>query len=171
VNIDIVERAPARVACLRYTGPFGAPLGRFWRKTVLPWLADYDVVDCPRYGVSIDDPTNTPPEQCRYDACVELPAGLSLPDVAPVTLAGGTYAVTRFNGGGHEIGSAWTSFINDAIARGFVRDARRPLVERYPRGVMYDPHTGAFGCGLCVPLVSPAARVRSGGENPGIRTS
>jgi AraC family transcriptional regulator len=170
VKIDIVERAPARVAYLRYTGPFGEPLERFWRRTVLPWLAEHDVVDCPRYGVSIDDPTNTPQAQCRYDACVELPQGLSLPDLAQATVAGGTYAVTCFKGGGCEIGAAWTSFLNGAVARGLVRDAGRPLIEHYPRGAAFEHRTRTFGCELCVPLIGPA-RARPPGENPAIHTS
>ena len=29
---------------------------RFWRNTVAPWLADHGLVDCPRYGVTLDDP-------------------------------------------------------------------------------------------------------------------
>jgi AraC family transcriptional regulator len=169
--MDIVERAPARVVCLRYTGPFGAPLERFWRQTVFPWLAAHEVIDCPRYGVSIDDPTHTPPEQCRYDACVELPPGLSLPELTAATVAGGRYAVTCFKGTGAQVGSAWTSFINSAVARGLTRDAARPLIERYPRGAAFDHRTGRFGCELCVPLTGPAASAPSSGEKPAIHTS
>lgn len=154
MNIDIVERAPARVAFLRYTGPLGEPLGRFWRGTVAPWLADHDLTDCPRYGVSVDDPTNTPPEHCRYDACVELPRGLSLPDLQQTSIAGGAYAITRFRGTAAQIGAGWTSFISRAIASGHERDAARPLVEHYPRGASYDHRTGAFACELCLPLGS-----------------
>jgi AraC family transcriptional regulator len=152
VNIEIVERAPARVACLRYVGPFGEPLGRFWRGTVSPWLAARDLMDCPRYGVSIDEPTNTPAENCRYDACVELPPGLTLPDLAPSTIAGGRYAVTCFKGTAAQIGAGWTAFFMDAIARGLTRDVSRPLLEHYPRGAAYDHRTGAFACELCIPL-------------------
>jgi len=154
VNIDIVERAPARVAFLRYTGPFGDPLGRFWRTTVSPWLAELDLVDCPRYGVSVDDPTHTPPERCRYDACVELPPGLTLPDVAEATVAGGRYAVTTFQGTCAQVGAAWTAFFTGAVVRGLVRDESRPLVEHYPRGATRDPRTGAFACELCMPVGS-----------------
>lgn len=154
MNIDIVERAPARVAYLRYIGPFGEPLGRFWRNTVSPWLADLDLFDCPRYGVSLDDPTNTPPEQCRYDACVELPPGLSLPDVAESTVAGGSYAVMCFKGTSAQIGAAWTTFFTRAVVRGLERDAGRPLFEHYPRGAPRDARTGTFACELCMPLGS-----------------
>jgi AraC family transcriptional regulator len=152
VNIDIVERAPARVACLRYTGPVGEPLGRFWRGTVSPWLAERDLMDCPRYGVAIDDPVNTPPERCRYDACVELPAGLALDDVPESTIAGGRYAVTRFDGTAAQIGAVWTAFFTSAVVRGIERDPARPLVEHYPRGAAYDHRTGAFACLLCIPV-------------------
>jgi AraC family transcriptional regulator len=154
VNIDIVERAPARVACLRYTGPVGEPLGRFWRGTVSPWLAERDLMDCPRYGVSIDDPTNTPPEHCRYDACVELPPGLTLPDATESTVAGGRYAVTRFTGTAAQIGAGWTAFFSGAIVRGIERDPARPLLEHYPRGASFDHRTGVFACQLCIPVGS-----------------
>jgi AraC family transcriptional regulator len=154
VNIDIVERAPARVAYLRYTGPFGEPLGRFWRTNVSPWLALHDLTDCPRYGVSIDDPTHTPPDRCRYDACVELPPGLTLPDLEQTSIAGGRYVVTIFRGTAAQVGAAWTAFINHAIASGHERDAARPLLERYPRGAYHDQRTGAFSCELCMPVGS-----------------
>lgn len=146
MNIDIVDRAPARVAYLRYTGPFGEPLARFWRSVVVPWLAELDLVDCPRYGVRLD-------ASC-YDACVELPAGLSLPDTALATIAGGPYAVTCFKGTAAAIGAAWAGFFTDASARGLRRDESRPVLERYPRGATWDPRTGTFACELCLPLGS-----------------
>jgi AraC family transcriptional regulator len=96
MEVEIVERQPVRVAYLRYTGPFGEPVGKFWRATVGPWLADHGLVDCPRYGVALDDSRKIPPAKCRYDACVELPPGLTLPDAESRTLAGGRYAVTTF---------------------------------------------------------------------------
>jgi AraC family transcriptional regulator len=44
-SIDLVERAPVRVAYRRYTGPFGMPLNRFWRAQVTPWLAEMGLLD------------------------------------------------------------------------------------------------------------------------------
>ena len=89
MNIAIVDRAPARVACLRYTGPVGESLGRFWRVTVTPWLAERDLMDCPRYGVCVDDPTNTPPDGCRYDAPPEQFRSLLDRTVGPAPVAAG----------------------------------------------------------------------------------
>jgi AraC family transcriptional regulator len=154
MRIEIVERAPVRVAFMRYTGPMGEPVGRFWRATVAPWLADHGLVDCPRYGVAIDDPMQTPADKCRYDACVELPVGLSLPDAAEIRIAGGRYAVTHFKGTGMQIGDAWGAFIAQALADPAHRlDDSRPPFEHYPRGAVFDVRTGVFACELCLPLL------------------
>lgn len=155
MKIDVVERTPVRVAYLRYTGPFGEPIGRFWRGTVAPWLADHGLIDCPRYGMAVDDPMTTPPDDCRYDACVELPPGLSLPDAPETQIAGGQYTITTFKGTGADIGTAWGSFMQacDADASFLLDHSRRPF-EHYPRGATYDARTGQFACELCLPTRS-----------------
>jgi AraC family transcriptional regulator len=155
MKIVAVDRKPVRVACLRYTGPGGESIGRFWRGTVAPWLADHGLVDCPRYGVVVDDPMKTAPESCRYDACVELPPGLSVPDAAETWIPGGRYAVTPFKGHGMEIGPAWNEFLQ-ACHRdpSFARDESRPPHEHYPRGATHDARTGVFVCELCLPARS-----------------
>jgi len=153
MNIDVVERPPVRVAYRRHTGPFGEHLGRFWRNSVAPWMAEHGVLDCPRYGVSLDDPANTPAEKCRYDACVELPAGLTLPDAPEKTIAGGRYAVAHFKGTSAQLGEAWSVFMRECLARPDAQlDQARPPFEHYPRGANFDARSGAFACELCLPL-------------------
>ena len=160
MKIELVERRPVRVACHRYTGPFGEHVGRFWRHTVAPWLAEHGLVDCPRYGVTLDDPLNTPPEKCRYDACVELPAGLALPDTAEETIASGRYAVTHFKGSSAQIGAAWRAFIGEFAAQPGSRiDPSRSPFEHYPRGALFDARSGTFSCELCLPVADRGARV------------
>jgi len=152
MKIDVVERPAVRVACMRYTGPSGEPLGRFWRGTVAPWLADLGLVDCPRYGVTLDNPMTTPPERCRYDACVALPPGLSLPDAEPALVGGGSYAVTHFKGPVALIGAAWETFRRECQAVHQLDDSRPPF-EHYPRGSHFDARTGIFACELCLPVL------------------
>jgi len=154
MEIQLVERAPVRVAYQRYTGPSGEPLARFWRRSVVPWLADHGLVDCPRYGVLLDDSSRTPPERCRYDACVELPLGLALPDAAQTTIAGGRYGVTRFRGNATQICAAWRAFLAELPADGGRLDDSRSPFEHYPRGAPYDARTGTFACELCLPVSS-----------------
>ena len=153
-HIDLVERHPVRVAYRRYTGPLGQPLNRFWRAQVAPWLAEMGLLDCPRYGVALDNPGTTAPEKCRYDCCVELPAGLSLADSPESTIAGGQFAVTRFKGTGAEIGAAWDEFVGACTARNLPFDPSRPAFEFYPRGASFDAKTGVFSCELCYPVGS-----------------
>jgi AraC family transcriptional regulator len=153
MKIDIVERKPVRVVYLRYTGPFGESIGRFWRNTVSPWLADNGLVDCPRYGVAVDNPMCTPPNACRYDACVELPPGLSVADVPETTIHGGLYAITHFKGTGAQIGPAWGDLARALVGKpGSSLDNSRPPFEHYPRGAVYDSRTGIFACELCLPV-------------------
>jgi AraC family transcriptional regulator len=154
VDIETIERNPARVAARRYVGPFGEPLGKFWRNVVTPWLADNGLVDCPRFGVALDDPASTPPAQCRYDCCVELPAGLGVADAPTSTIAGGKYAVTRFKGTSAQIGAAWDAFMRGCMAGGMKMDLTRRAFEHYPRGATIDSKTGVFGCELCMPVDS-----------------
>lgn len=152
MNIATIDRATIRVAARRYVGPFGEPLGKFWRNVVTPWLADNGLVDCPRYGVPLDDPGTTTPEQCRYDCCIELPAGLGVAGASDREIAGGKYAVTPFKGTGAQIGAAWDEFVSGCVAQGLKQDTSRPAFEHYPRGAAIDQKTGVFACELCLPL-------------------
>ena len=153
MKITVAERQPVKVVCLRYTGPFGEPLGRFWRNVVAPRLAEYGLVDCPRYGVMLDDPSVTPVGQCRYDACVALPAGLTLPDATEATIPGGSVAITRYKGRSADIGAAWAEFTSAVLADPANHlDLRRHAYEHYPRGAEFDPRSGVFACELCLPL-------------------
>lgn len=111
------------------------------------------MLDCPRYGVTLDDPMTTPPDNCRYDACVVLPPGLSLPDAEETTIPGGRYAVTHFKGTGAEIGAAWNAFTNAVLSDPANRtDPARRALEHYPRGAYVDAKTGVFSCELCWPV-------------------
>jgi AraC family transcriptional regulator len=155
VNIETVDRRPVRVAARRCVGPYGEPLGKFWRNVVTPWLADNGLVDCPRFGVPLDHPGSTPPDQCRYDCCVELAPGLTVDGATDRTIPGGKYAVTRFKGTGAQIGAAWDAFVRDCLSSGMRMDSTRSAFEHYPRGASVDPKTGVFGCELCLPLEEP----------------
>lgn len=38
MEVSVRDLPPARIACLRHTGPYGAPVSAFWRSTSWPWL-------------------------------------------------------------------------------------------------------------------------------------
>lgn len=87
------------VAYLRHLGPYGEAISRFWQHTYHPWAAINNLLEKPRYGISHDDPSITAPEQCRYDACAEVPSDfVTSGNAFKTTIPGGKYAALAFNG-------------------------------------------------------------------------
>ncbi|WUR11838.1 AraC family transcriptional regulator [[Empedobacter] haloabium] len=153
IEVIITERNPVHVAYLRKTGPYGPELGRFWGEVVYPWMATNNLLGRPRYGICLDDPTVTAPEQCRYDAAVEVPPEQALSGNPMRTVVpGGQYAVHRFRGPVEQVVGAWLALTRDWLpASGLQLDAR-PFVEHYPPDAAYDPATGVFEAELCMPV-------------------
>ena len=62
MNVKLIERQPVTVAYLRYIGPYGESIGRFWQNVYYPWALANNLLDHPRYGISHDDPSSTAPD-------------------------------------------------------------------------------------------------------------
>lgn len=153
LRVTVRKRPAVRIAYLRYQGPFGEPVGRFWREEAYPWLASNDLLGAPRYGVSRDDPLVTAKKQCRYDAGVEVG-----PDFVPsqkaqiAMLPGGLYACAMFKGTSPQIPQVWDRILREWLpTSGYQLDARS-CFEYYPVDGEYDEKTGAFTCELCIPI-------------------
>jgi AraC family transcriptional regulator len=153
MNVQIISRPPTLIAYLRYTGPFGAPVGNFWGTRVAPWIQSHALWPVARYGISHDDPSITPPDQCRYDACVEVDAGFTPSDgFQKTTLPGGRYAALPFTGKPEDIGEAWNALLRDWLPSSGFQFDNRPAFEHYPLGAAYDETTGVFECEICIPI-------------------
>jgi AraC family transcriptional regulator len=154
MKVEIVERKPTNIVCLRYVGPYGEPISAFWQQTVYPWMAASGLLQQPRYGVSYDDPNVVDPAQCRYDAGCEAPATLTaLGNAQKTTIQGGKYAAFSFKGTVNQIEEAWTAMLRDWLPASGLQLDGRPVFEYYPEGTSYDPKTGVFDCKLCIPVV------------------
>jgi AraC family transcriptional regulator len=153
MKVKIVDRGPVHVAYLRYTGPVGPAISKFWMETVAPWMETNNLMGRERYGISLDDPSVTKASACRYDACVASPEGEALTGNAQrKVIPGGRYAALAFEGTSAEIPAAWDALLRDWLpASGMQLDAR-PFFEHYPFDGRYDPKTGAFSCNICVPV-------------------
>lgn len=153
MEVKIIDLPAARVAYLRYIGPYGPPLGEFWRKSVDPWIQAHGFEGNIRYGVGHDDPSITPPDKCRYDACVEVPQGFQPGGQASIfELPGGRYAVAQFRGPVTTIGEAWRTLCGEWLPSSGLQFDERPCFERYLPGSGADPETGVFSCELCIPV-------------------
>jgi AraC family transcriptional regulator len=154
LQVAVTTRPVVRIAYLRYQGPFGEPLGRFWGEQVYPWLAANDLLGAPRYGVSQDDPQVTAANKCRYDAGAEVGKDFVPSQNAQIaTLPGGLYACTKFKGTSAGIPLIWERILREWLpASGYQLDARS-CFEYYPTDGEYDEKTGTFTAELCMPIV------------------
>src|SRR5258708_10289616 len=153
IKVSVVERSPTVIAYLRHHGPYGKPISLVWQNTVYPWMVANDLLACPRYGISHDDPEVTDPEKCRYDAGVDVPNDF-VPSVGSVktTIPGCKSAVLKFKGTVAEIGASWSALLRDWLPSSGLQLDARPAFEYYPRGSSYDPKTGVFDCEICIPI-------------------
>lgn len=153
MRVTIIDRAPATVAFLRHTGPYDEGIPRFWEDTYVPWaIANRVGPDHARYGICQDDPATTPPEQCRYDACAEVPPDFVANGGArKATIPGGKHAVFEFNDRAERLAAAWAQLQAWLPSSGWQQDDRPPF-EYYPKGASCDPATGRMECQICIPV-------------------
>lgn len=150
MQYEIKNLPEVRVAYLRYKGPFGPALGDFWKEVFTPWQTAFGLTGKLTYGVAQDDPASTPPDACRYDACVEVAP--DYPIVAPAKeahLPAGRYAVAPFRGTAADVPRAWGDFFALLSAEGKIGEGL--CFERYPADYAMDPATGVFNAELCIP--------------------
>jgi AraC family transcriptional regulator len=153
MKVKVIERKPVKVTYLRHVGPYGHPISEFWQRTVYPWMEANDQLGQPRYGISLDDPTITAADKCRYDAAVEVRGEIVAPgDSHTTTIPGGQYAVTAFRGTVDQISGVWDSMLRDWLPKSGMQLDARPFLEYYPADASFDPKTGVFSCDIAIPV-------------------
>ncbi len=151
MDYQIKELPEVRIAYLRYKGPYGAPIGEFWKEVFTQWQQAFGLQGRTTYGVAQDDPSTTPPAECRYDACVEVAPDYQIPAPAKEAhIPAGRYAVAQFKGSGADVPAAWGEFFGQIHAAGMYDSG--PCFERYPADYAMDPDTGVFEAELCIPV-------------------
>ena len=153
MNVNVIELPAARVAYHRYIGPYGPGIGTFWRATVAPWIQSHGLGQQGCYGVGLDDPSITPADKCRYDACVAVPDGFDSAGSADIaTLPGGRYAVARFEGPPAGIADAWTWLTRNWLPESGMQCDDRPCFEMFGQDTVTNPQNGQMVCDLCIPV-------------------
>ncbi|WP_157039419.1 AraC family transcriptional regulator [Aquincola tertiaricarbonis] len=152
-DVTLHHRDSVQLACLRYVGPYGPGIGRFWRETMEPWLRLHGLMDSPCYGIGYDDPSITDPAQCRYDAGVQVPPGFVPSGGAMLLmLPAGRHAELHFRGTPATIGEAWNALFRDWLPDSGFGLAHGPCFERYPPAGARGEGEG-FECDICIPVV------------------
>jgi AraC family transcriptional regulator len=135
VRTGFVYLRPLNVAACRVAGPYSESSGAAWGK-VFAWLNSSGLIRQigTGYGLLLDDPRETPPEKCRYEACVELldeARGVVPADFNVRRLPGGAYARQRHVGGTVGLSKTISKLRNEWVPHGVIVDTRRPVIEIY----------------------------------------
>jgi AraC family transcriptional regulator len=151
---SIIELPGATVAYLRQVGPYGPAIQQLWAKLrdwALPRGLWTDAMVC--YGISHDSPMDTPPEKCRYDACIVVPKDMVIDGGASSgELPGGPYARLAFSGKAMGISAAFGRVFHEVIPAAKKEfDFSRPCFELYT-GITKMGPDGSFECDICVPV-------------------
>ena len=132
----LVYLRPARMVFVRATGPYESSIPQAWEK-MFAWL-DKTGIDNPGgrgYGLARDNPATVGPENCRYDACVEVRPQFeerAARELGLMTLPGGSYLRQRKAGDYAMMRQAVPDiYANFAAPSGLRFDDKRPLVVIY----------------------------------------
>jgi AraC family transcriptional regulator len=157
--VRIVTLPTYRVACMRYTGPYGAAgIPRLWER-LRRWRAgalDESTAGKPNaicLGIAYDNPNIADPATCRYDAC--LPVSRSFKphrQVGMQEVAGGRYAVYDFVGPPEALVATWDRIFGNWLPdSGFEADDK-PCIELFRSTTGPDPSRRPIEAELCLPI-------------------
>jgi AraC family transcriptional regulator len=151
MKVEIATLSPARIAYLRHMGSYGAELGPFWQQ--FNAACAKAGLSGNMYGIGHDDPTHTPPSECRYDACIEIAADAAVPGgFQTARLPGGKYALGEFRGTSAEMPEAWEQMTGHWMPKSGMQLDARPMFELYRASDTNDTVSGAFSCAICLPV-------------------
>ncbi len=144
---------PVRVAYLRRTGPYG-PGNNSTMEQLKTWAKNERLLNHESviFGIAQDNPKTTPPEDCRYDACLAVADSFCTRDdrISLGQLDGGCYAVFAVAHTADAIQQAWRDIFAVLQQQGLSSNLTKPVIERYA-AQMVSRHE----CEICVPLLMP----------------
>ncbi|MEK3921480.1 GyrI-like domain-containing protein [Paenibacillus sp. FSL R7-0313] len=145
-----IENLPSyRLAYVRQVGPYG-PANAQAMNTLKQWADKNQLLheSATLLGIPQDDPTTTPPEKCRYDACIVITESERLEDefVEIGELSGGDYLICKVRHTAEAIQQTWNIIIPHLQTSGYLMD-NKPVIERY-RWALLNQHY----CEICVPV-------------------
>lgn len=150
--------APIRLATIRYSGPYGQAINRFWQsfneaRFARGWNGEtYGIArQGEHYIAQFDDPNHPEAQSCRYDAGVAVGSDVVIDAAFEETvLQGGRYAVCEFFGTPATIGAVWEAAIRAQSAAAALSKDGRPMFEWYRATDVFHAD-GHFSCALCIP--------------------
>ncbi|QDP41154.1 AraC family transcriptional regulator [Radiobacillus deserti] len=143
-----VEAIPnLRVAYVRGVGPYG-PANKEVMERLKSWARKRNLLhSATLLAIPQDNPETTPPEDCRFDACIVLSAEYQIgEDINETELTGGKYLIYEVEHTAEAMQKAYADIIPSLQTNGYQMDSK-PIMERYKQ-TMVDRHY----CEICVPV-------------------
>lgn len=152
-RVRVVVLPEVQVAYQRAMGPYNETVRPLWGR-FSSWYGALGLENETCYGMGLDDPSITPAEHRRYDACITIPAGTRLPTKTPVkVIAGGPHAILDYEGSPMDVGAGWIALFADWLPSSGFEVIDHPCMDRFSAGLpKFDAPN--FRCELCVPLYS-----------------
>ena len=153
MNVEIKTMPDYYVAYVRQIGPYGPEICMKAEERLMRWAG-------PRgyfpgglgIGISWDNPTITPPERCRYDACVTVPDDVKGEgEVGVQTIPGGLYAVYHVRINTDEFGRVWNELMGEWLPQSGYQCDDRPCYEICRNNVETDPEH-KWEVDVCCPI-------------------
>jgi AraC family transcriptional regulator len=152
MEVKIENFKPVRVAYMRNLGPYSTcgqtwdKFNRWMREQKVPWSGKLVI------GASWDDPRSTPPEEIRYDCCLEVDDDYQPDDqVKIMEIQGGEYAVFRHIGPHGGIEADFQRLLREWFPQSGRRPSGDPCLEIYRSDHDTTPPEELI-TDLCVPL-------------------
>lgn len=156
MSSGFVYLRPVPVLFCRQRGPYGASAAKAW-DAVLSWLGEVGLREntANGYGLMHDDPRKVPVTECRYDACVPIPAEFEprIPEQFSFCyLPGGAFTRQRFKGQQAELANAIVEMRDSWLPEhGLDLDGNRPLITIFYDDPLLVPD-GQRKIDICVPI-------------------
>lgn len=145
-----VETLPNyRIAYMRRVGPYG-PANIEVMEKVKSWANGKKLLDSAMLlAIPQDNPVTTPPQNCRFDACLVISKDYQIDNsICESELSGGKYLIYEVNHTVEDIQKAYADIFPSLQNNGYQVD-NKPIFERYTGNMMNNPN-----CEICVPVKS-----------------
>ena len=149
-NVECKQMPAFHVAYIRRIGPYGPEIGAVFER-IERWVDSRNLLneDATILGISWDNPHITPPEKCRYDACVVVPETVK-PDgeVGMQDIPAGRFACYRFTGNAFQ--EEWDWLIGTWLPQSGYQPASDLCYELYHKEPQQKDGQLIFDVSLCM---------------------
>ncbi|MRN54764.1 AraC family transcriptional regulator [Paenibacillus monticola] len=148
MNIKIEKLPRYRIAYVRQVGPYG-PANIQVMKKLKNWAKEKNLLteSAIILGITQDNPETTPPESCRYDACIVISNDYRIDNsISESELSAGEYVICKVKHTAEDIQNAWAEIFTNLQNSKYQID-NRPIFERYTGDMINNDY-----CEICVPV-------------------